>query len=156
MVVLVILAVAAITGSAYYLLIHPAVTGTETETLPAKEDYYLEIAGGDGKSRVSRIYLINAIAKLCKSKPCLVISGTVKNDYARDYYIGLTAVLYSSRGEKILPLTCPESPKTFTVVRLKSGESATFELPVYFGNFSDGIVDYELLLAFEPSEIPPP
>ncbi len=128
---------------------------------PSKGGYYLKISD----TEESKIYLINASAKfgkygrdlwwyVKKGDTCVIISGIIRNDYDRDYYIPLSAVLYDSKGEKIGIVVQPERPDHFTVVHVRSGETTTFKLYVLCDECD--VVDYDVFIPFEPSEIPPP
>jgi len=87
-----------------------------------------------------------------KGDKCVIISGTIRNDYDRDYYIPLSAVLYNSEVEKVGIVVQPERHDHFTVVYLEGGKVGTFKLYVFC---NDSVVDYEVFIPFEPSEIPP-
>jgi hypothetical protein len=90
-----------------------------------------------------------------KGDPCVIINGTIRNDYDEDYYFCITADVYNSKGEKIEPILTINSPQPgFTVEKVNSGAVGVFEIQIKY----DGkdIVSYDLFIAFEPTETPPP
>jgi hypothetical protein len=90
-----------------------------------------------------------------KGDSCVIINGTIRNDYDEDYYFGITADVYNSKGEKIEPILTINSPQLgFTVAKVNSGAVDVFEIQIKY----DGkdIASYDLFIAFEPSETPPP
>jgi len=90
-----------------------------------------------------------------KGDPCVIINGTIRNDYDEDYYFGITADVYNSKGEKVEPVLTINSPQPgFTLEKVNSGAVGVFEIQIKY----DGkdIVSYNLFIAFEPTETPPP
>jgi hypothetical protein len=86
---------------------------------------------------------------------CVVINGTIRNDYSKDYYFTITADVYNSTNQKIGPVFTADSPQPgFTVIKVSSDSTGTFEIQIRY----DGkdITSYDLLLAFEPTETAPP
>lgn len=101
------------------------------------------------RSGAAGFYSIN------KGDPCVVINGTVRNDYDEDYHFGITADVYNSKGEKIGPILTINSPQPgFTVEKVNSDAVGVFEMQIKY----DGkdIVSYDLFIAFAPTETPPP
>jgi len=101
------------------------------------------------RSGAAGFYSIN------KGDPCVIINGTIRNDYDEDYYFGITADVYNSKGEKIGPILTINSPQpSFTVEKVNSDAVGVFEIQIKY----DGkdIVSYDLFIAFEPTETPPP
>jgi len=87
--------------------------------------------------------------------PCIVITGTIRNDYDEDYYFCITADVYNSKGEKIGPILTINSPQPgFTVEKINRAAVGVFEIQIKH----DGkdIASYDLFIAFEPTETPPP
>ncbi len=86
--------------------------------------------------------------------PCVIINGTVRNDYDGNYYFSITADVYNSTGEKIVPILDRTSPLPgITVTRINSTSTGYFELKIKYP--SKDITDYNILLWFEPTDIPP-
>jgi hypothetical protein len=101
------------------------------------------------RSGATGFYSIN------KGDPCVIINGTIRNDYDEDYYFCITADVYNSKGEKIEPILTINSPQpSFTVAKVNSDAVDVFEIQIKY----DGkdIVSYDLFIAFEPTETPPP
>ena len=87
--------------------------------------------------------------------PCVVINGTIRNEYDKDYYFAITAHVYNSTGNKIEPVLTINSPQPgFTVTQVNKGSTGFFEIQIKY----DGkdIANYDLFIAFEPTETPPP
>ena len=85
---------------------------------------------------------------------CVIINGTIKNEYDSDYYFGITADVYNSAGETIGPILTADSPQPgFTVASVDKGAIGYFEIQIKYD--AKDITSYELFVAFEPSEIPP-
>jgi len=90
-----------------------------------------------------------------KGDPCIVINGTIRNDYDRDHYFAITANVYNAAGEKIEPILTSNSPQPgFAIVQINKGSMGFFELQLRYDGTD--ISNYDLFLAFEPSEVPPP
>ncbi|MBN1357877.1 hypothetical protein JW988_03815 [Candidatus Bathyarchaeota archaeon] len=86
--------------------------------------------------------------------PCVIINGTIKNEYDSDYYFGITADVYNSAGEKIGPILTVNSPQPgFTVTFVEKGATGYFEIQIKYD--AKDITDYDFFVAFEPSETPP-
>jgi hypothetical protein len=89
-----------------------------------------------------------------KGDPCVIINGTIRNDYDEDYYFCLTADVYNSKGEKIGPILTISSPVAgFTVAKVNNGTVGFFEIQIKYDR--KDIVSYDLFVAFEPTENPP-
>ncbi len=85
---------------------------------------------------------------------CVIINGTVRNDYSKDYYFSITANVYNSTNQKIGPILTADSPQPgFTITKVSSNSTGTFEIQIPYDR--KDIVNYDLLLAFEPTENPP-
>ncbi len=90
-----------------------------------------------------------------KGDPCIIINGTIRNDYDKDYYFGITANVYNSAGDKIEPVLTINSPHPgFALTKIDKDSTGTFELQIKYEG--KDIVNYDLFIAFEPSEVPPP
>jgi len=90
-----------------------------------------------------------------KGDPCVIINGTIRNDYDEDYYFCITADVFNSKGEKIELILTINSPQPgFTITKVKSDAVGVFEMQIKY----DGkdIVSYDLFVAFEPTDTPPP
>jgi hypothetical protein len=89
-----------------------------------------------------------------KGDPCVIINGTIKNEYDGDYYFGITADVYNSAGETIGPILTVDSPQPgFTVAFVDKGAIGYFEIQIKYA--VKDITSYDLFVAFEPSETPP-
>ena len=89
-----------------------------------------------------------------KGDPCIIINGTIRNDYDKDYYFAITANVYNSAGD-IEPVLTINSPHPgFALTKIDKDSTSSFELQIKY----DGkdVVNYDLFIAFEPSEVPPP
>lgn len=155
---IIIIVAVAIAGAAYYLML---------PRLQVQSQEYLCLAEG-GETRV---FLIDSNIKYDyyredvwwgpdgakKGDPCVIVYGTIRNDYPEDYFISLTANIYNLTGEKVGKIVHPGGPYMlahFVVVYAESGGTAAFEIPIKYGE--KDIIRYEVFLAFEPTEIPPP
>jgi hypothetical protein len=138
--VLIIVAVA-IAGSAYYLSL-PA-----PEKTPGVQAQKYLCLGEGGETRVflidSNIRYDNYSEDVWwefdgakKGDPCVIVYGTIRNDYPEDYFISLTVNIYNSTGEKVGKVIHPGGPYVlapFVVVYAESGGTATFEIPIKYG-----------------------
>jgi hypothetical protein len=89
-----------------------------------------------------------------KGDPCVIINGTVRNDYGKDYYFAITADVYNSRGEKIGPVLNANSPLPgVSVTKIDANSTGSFEIQIKYA--SKDISNYNILLMFEPTDIPP-
>lgn len=61
----------------------------------------------------------------------VIVYGTIKNEYDKDYYIAISADLYNSNGKKVGQIIDPPICK-FTVAHLKAKEMGNFELHVRY------------------------
>lgn len=67
-----------------------------------------------------------------KGDPCVMIYGTIRNDYYKDYFISLTADIYNVNREKVGTVVCPGTKPVFTVVFAKNGGTAPFEIYIKY------------------------
>jgi len=84
---------------------------------------------------------------------CVIINGTVRNDYDKEYHIAITADVYNSKGEKVGYIIGPHAPiGGFTSTRVESDCTNSFVMHVRY----DGkdIVRYDLFVRYAPSEVP--
>jgi len=87
--------------------------------------------------------------------PCVIINGTIRNYYDKDYFFAITADAYNSEGETIGPILTESAPMPgFTVTYANSGAEAFFEIQIKYD--AKDIVNYTLFLAWQPTEMPPP
>jgi len=90
-----------------------------------------------------------------KGDPCIIINVTIRNDYDKDYYFAITANVYNSAGDKIEPVLTINSPHPgFALTKINKDSTSSFELQIKYE--SKDVVNYDLFIAFEPSEVPPP
>mgnify|MGYP000132523797 CR=1 FL=1 len=89
-----------------------------------------------------------------KGDPCVIINGTIRNEYDKDYFICLTADIYNVKGEKVGTVITNATKPFFTVVYSKSNGISPFEIHIKYDK--KDIIGYDIFVAFEPSEIPPP
>jgi ABC-type oligopeptide transport system substrate-binding subunit len=90
-----------------------------------------------------------------KGDPCIIINGTIQNDNDKDYYFGITANVYNAAGDKIEPVLTVNSPHPgFALAKIDKDSTGAFELQIKYEG--KDIVNYDLFIAFEPSEVPPP
>jgi len=175
-ILLVIVAVLIIVGSMvgvyYYSTLpvpsaSPSPSPTSPSPTPTPEKYLCFAKGGK-----TRVFLIDSNIKYDnystdiygvwsgwarKGDPCVIIYGTIRNDYPKDYFISLTANIYNATGEKVGHIIYSGGPfmgANFVVVHAESGGTATFEIPIKYDERD--IIRYDVFLAFEPTEYPPP
>ena len=124
--------------------------GAESKAyLIASQLYYGVYNESFSRSGATGDYSVN------EGDPCIIINGTLRNDYPKDYYFAITANVYNVAGEKIEPILTTNSPQPgFSVVQINKGSVGFFELQLKYN--SKDISNYDLLLALEPSEAPPP
>jgi hypothetical protein len=90
-----------------------------------------------------------------KGDPCVIINGTVRNDYGKDYYFAIGADVYNSTGEKIGPILNANSPLPgISVTKIDTNSTGSFEIKIRYS--SKDISNYNILLMLEPTDIPPP
>ena len=126
---------------------------------------YLHYRGGEE----TKVFLINSYARYGayyrdidlpsssakKGDPCVVINGTIRNDYDRDYYISLSADIFNPRGEEVGTVISYNAPLPgFTVVHAKSGYTAPFEIYVKYDGEED-IIRYDIFVEYQPTESAP-
>ena len=146
---------------------------TAYPTPPPNGGVYLRFLNDSQHGGATRVFLVNAqlyygvynesftrsgatgAYSVNKGDPCILINGTIQNEYGRDYYFAITAEVENSTGQKIGPILTVNSPQPgFAVAKVNSGSTASFDVRIkYTGK---DVVDYELFVAFEPSETPPP
>lgn len=86
---------------------------------------------------------------------CIIINGTIENHYDTDYYFSLTAEVINSDGDTVEPVLTEDSPHPgFIVVFVEKDASGYFEMKIKY-DFKD-ITQYDLFVAFEPYDTPPP
>ena len=80
---------------------------------------------------------------------CIIINGTVRNEYDEDYYICLSGQIYDTKEEHVgYMVKCP-----FITIFVESGEISFFEL--YIKHDKQDIVRYDISVNCI-SEMPPP
>jgi len=166
-VTLVIIAVAIFLGSLYFFLSAPVIKP------PLKTAQYLNFSNSIQGGTETKVYLVNSSFfygayeesfirsgatgsySITNGDPCVIINGTIRNDYDNDYYFSITADVFNSRGDKIGPILTINSPHPgFTVAYAEIGESNNFSIQIKYD--SKDITDYDLFVAFEPTDSPPP
>jgi hypothetical protein len=90
-----------------------------------------------------------------KGDSCIIINGTIRNDYDKDLYFAITANVYNAAGDKIEPVLTINSPHPgFALAKIDKDATGIFELQIKYE--AKDIANYDLFIAFEPSEVPPP
>lgn len=90
-----------------------------------------------------------------KGDPCVIINGMIRNEYDRDYFICLTGDIYNTKGEKVGTVISPYATKPgFTVVHAKNNSISPFKIHIKYDKRD--IIGYDIFVAFEPHELPPP
>ena len=84
--------------------------------------------------------------------PGIVITGTIKNEYDRDYYICMAAHAFNSEGEQIGHSIDPGPVCGVIALHVGSGQTRDFELHL---RYREDIERIELFVGCV-SEIPPP
>ena len=80
--------------------------GTETKAyLIDSQLYYGVYNQSFARSGATGYYSIN------EGDPCIIINGTIRNDYDKDYYFAITANVYNFAGDKIEPVLTINSPQ---------------------------------------------
>jgi len=171
---LAIILVVAISVSALYLLQSPGPTPQPPVPTPQPEgEQFLNFTSNYQGGAETKVYLVNSTLfygvyeesftrsgatgfySIAKGNPCVVINGTIRNDYDKDYYFSLTADVLNSGGEKIGPILTVESPQPgFTVAFVEKGATGHFTMQIKYE--PKDIADYSLFVAFEPYDSPPP
>jgi len=137
-----------------------------------KGEEYLRFAGDYQGGVETKVYLVDSMLfygvynesfsrsgatgsySVNKGDSCVIINGTIKNEYDNDYYFGISADVYNSAGETIEPILTADSPQPgFTVAFVDKGATGYFEIQIKYA--AKGIASYDLFVAFEPSETPP-
>ena len=66
-----------------------------------------------------------------KGDPAVIIQGSVRSDYQEDFYIGLSADIYDSEGQRLGRVVSPFAPiEGFAVLFIHSGDITPFRLHV--------------------------
>lgn len=90
-----------------------------------------------------------------KGDPCTIINGTIRNDYDKDYYFGITANVQNAAGDKIEPVLTINSPHPgFALTKIDKDSTGSFELQIKYE--TKDVANYDLFIAFDPSEVSPP
>lgn len=89
-------------------------------------------------------------------EPIVVISGEVLNNYFKDYFFTISGDLYRSNGEKLVGSNyiMNRPMGEFVVLHVSLSERGIFEL--VFKYDGQDIESYDLYLAYEPEDYPPP
>ena len=138
-----------------------------------KGEEYLNYSKDIQEGAETKVYLINSMLNygfyeesftrsgatgfysITKGDPCVIINGTIRNDYENDYYFSITAEVLNSGGLNIGPILTVDSPQPgFTVTYAEKDANGNFKIQIKY-NAKD-ITDYELFVAYEPYETPPP
>ena len=90
-----------------------------------------------------------------KGDPAVIIQGSVRSDYQEDFYIGLSADIYDSEGQKLGRVVSPFAPiEGFTVLFVRSGNTNPFRLHVPYEGTD--VASYHIFLGVAPMDFPPP
>ncbi len=90
-----------------------------------------------------------------KGDPAVIIQGSVRSDYQEDFYIGLSADIYDSEGQKLGIVVSPFAPiEGFAVLFIRSGNITPFRLHVPYEGTD--VASYHIFLGVSPSDFPPP
>ena len=93
--------------------------------------------------------------KVVAGDNAVIISGTVRNDYEEDYYVAISATLYTSEGDEVGTVLSPSAPVGgFAVAFVTRGSVSAFEIWVRYDQ--QDVTDYELFLPYRPSIWPFP
>jgi len=147
----------------------PAPTPAITPPIPSpKGGEYLYFRGGE----MTEVFLIDSYMRYGtydrdiiwppqpeysakKGDPCVIVDGMIRNEYDKDYFISLTAEIYNVKGEKVGTVVSLDSTKpVFKTVYVKSKDASSFGIHIKYDK--KDIVDYNIFVAFEPTEVPPP
>lgn len=79
---------------------------------------------------------------------CVIINGTIRNEYDKDYFICLSARIYNLKGRRVGYMKCP-----FDVIHVRRGDTEPFKLHIRHDR--QDIVRYDLFVN-GISEYPPP
>jgi hypothetical protein len=141
--------------------------------LLSKGEEYLNFTSDYQGGAETKVYLVNSTLfygvyeesftrwgatgfySIANGDPCVIINGTIRNDYEKDYYFCITADVTNSKGEKIEPILTIDSPHPgFTIAYAEKDANGNFKIQIKYD--AKDIMDYELFVAFEPYETPPP
>lgn len=172
LVLIAVVLVSIILFSAILFLSTPENRQTEYPTPQPKGGMYLHFLSDYQGGKETKVYLVNSqlfygaydesftrsgalgFYSINKGDPCVIINGTIRNEYDKDYYFGITANVYNSTGEKIGPILTINSPMpSFTVSQAHSNSEGFFEIRIKYA--AKDIVSYTLFVAFEPTVTPP-
>ncbi len=170
-----ILATAIAVTAGWLLLSHPTEVVVHEVSFTPKPGEYLHSRGSDKihDCRVgdigSKILLIDSHLEYGKLKanqttgppvcpvsakqgdPCVIIYGTIKNEYNKDYYVCIFADIYNSKGEEVGQIVDPPIC-AFTCSHLKANETGDFSLHVKYDR--KDVTHYELYAFI--CDTPPP
>ncbi len=146
---------------------------TTSSIVQSKSEIYLHFPSNYQGGVETKVYLINSQLfygsydesfsrsgatgdySVNKGDPCIIINGTIRNDYDKDYYFAITANVHNTAGEKIEPILTITSPQPgFSITQINKGATGFFELQLEYA--AKDVSGYELFVALEPSDIPPP
>ncbi|OPY26891.1 MAG: hypothetical protein A4E28_02268 [Methanocella sp. PtaU1.Bin125] len=128
-----------------------------------KEEYLSKVGGN-----ISKIYLVNSCLSygvfendlvspygisIKKGEPCVIINGTIRNDYKENYFVGLSVDFVNQTGS-YHGIMVSQWPGSFITLLSKSNETSPFEMRLKYGN--KDVKDYKIYIAYTPSKIPPP
>lgn len=91
-----------------------------------------------------------------KGDPAIIVRGKIRSDYDRDYYIAITGDLYTYKGERLEGKEYLFDPPIgeFTLTHVPAHDFGAFEM--HFKYEGQDIESYDLFLAIDPHEAPPP
>ena len=143
-----------------------------SSTIQSKGGFYLHFPSGYQGGAETKAYLIDSQLyygiynqrftrsgatgsySINNGDACVIINGTIRNDYDNDYYFAITANVNNAAGGKIEPILTANSPEPgYTVAHINKGSTGSFELQIRY-DVKDA-ANYDLFLAFEQSDVPP-
>lgn len=89
-----------------------------------------------------------------KGDPAVIIKGKVINHYDEEYYFAITCDLYNSQGQKLEGTEYIFNPPVGEFAVTYVNDHGTFE--IYLKYEGRDITHYDLFLALDPQETPPP
>jgi hypothetical protein len=140
---------------------------TQQNSQSIKGGVYLNFSNGT----VSQVYLVNSTLRygvyerdylstpvrnitVFKGDPCVIITGTIRNEYDKNYYIWMSAQLYNESDEKVGVVTRLSSPwQRFSVIHVENASMGTFEIYVKYDK--KDVKSYDVFLSSTPSVDPP-
>ncbi len=129
----------------YVLLYYSQKNNLSDNSIQTEGEKYLSFPNGS----LSKIYLVNSRAEygnydhdirsppltIKQGEPCVVVTGTIRSDYDRDYWMGLKVQLYNVSGYKVGTVTDLTVPfKDVIIVNTKSNVTRSFEIYVKYDN----------------------